>query len=310
MKVNYRSLAAALPLPMLSLAASYGVYTFGLLYLPIWVSFVMAASFEAVYIGLAAMELKPNDRKRASAISKGAVGVSIVYNVIAGVLHRRPEWFSDLNVWYEWLLAVIHGAPLALLCYLVADLVIHRQSHMHETISHETKATETLKETHEKHETKRAFKEALTAQAAHEPKAPRRETIALGSFPDVSSVVSARVAHEPQPEARETLEQLLELPQETQTEIDERFGDLDETNEVFFGPIPLRAASRKLIAHLEQQRETPDFVSQLALGVEYPTSQLIELIGKSRAQSNRIIGAAVDNGTIEQVQRGLYRRKE
>lgn len=275
MKINYRSLAAALPLPMLSLAASYGVYTFGLLYLPLWVSFIMAASFEAVYIGLAAMELKPADRKRASAISKGAVTVSIVYNVIAGVLHRRPEWLTDLNLWYEWVLAVIHGAPLALLCYLVADLVIHRQSHAHET------SNEPL--------------ELLRDEL-------RRETISLGSF-EPTPTVSARLSHVPKPEVHETYEtyetyetnsapqrhetnetltKLLELPEETQ----------EETSET----------------SAPERDNSADFVEQLALGANYSTSQLIALIGKSRAQSNRIISAAVESGRIEQVQRGLYRR--
>jgi hypothetical protein len=123
---DYRPLFARLPLPMLALAASYGVYRFALLFVPAWVAVVQAAAFELTYIGLASQaNLSEGARGRATAISIGAVVVSIVYNALAGLFDRNPEWLANLSAPYEWGMAVLHGAPLAVVAYLVADLLLH-----------------------------------------------------------------------------------------------------------------------------------------------------------------------------------------
>ena len=121
----WRPLLARLPLPMLALAASYGVYRFALLFVPPWVAIVQAAAFELVYIGLAVVELPPEQMRRARRISVGAVVVSIAYNTLDGLFHRRPGMLIDTPLWGDIALAILHGAPLAWLAWLVADLLLH-----------------------------------------------------------------------------------------------------------------------------------------------------------------------------------------
>lgn len=126
--VDWRAIFAGLPLPMLALAASYGVYSFALLFVPPIVAATQAAAFELTYIGLAVTRtLDTAQRKRATLISVGAVVASIVYNTLAGWFHRQPDLLtkgSDLS----WLMfAILHGAPLAWVAYLVSDLLLHSQ---------------------------------------------------------------------------------------------------------------------------------------------------------------------------------------
>jgi hypothetical protein len=110
---------------MLALAASWGVYSFQILFIPFFFALVSALSFELVYIGLS-LVLTP-DRRKATMIASGAVGVSIIYNTLAGMFHRNPDWLIELPWQAEIGLALLHGAPLALLAYLVADLLHHTQ---------------------------------------------------------------------------------------------------------------------------------------------------------------------------------------
>lgn len=129
--VPWRTVLAVLPLPMLALAASYGVYSFALLFVPQWVAVVQAAAFELTYIGLAVLiGLDRAQRARAGAISIGAVAVSILYNSLAGLFHRRPELLAaGADAWgiaADVLLSIAHGLPLALVAYFVADLLLHR----------------------------------------------------------------------------------------------------------------------------------------------------------------------------------------
>lgn len=127
--IDWRSLLARAPLPMLALAASYGVYSFALLFVPWLVAVIQAAAFEMVYIGLAVTRgLDDTRRKRATAISIGAVVTSIVYNTLAGWFYRQPQLLEDASP-VSWLcFAVLHGAPLAWVAYLVADLLLHTTS--------------------------------------------------------------------------------------------------------------------------------------------------------------------------------------
>jgi hypothetical protein len=141
--INWRALLAASPLPMLALAASYGVYSFALLFVPAWVAFVQAASFELTYIGLAVLQgLDDRQRQRAGLISIGAVVTSIIYNTLAGWFHRQPELLAAATPIADLMLAILHGAPLAWVAFLVSDLLLHRQDHR--TYQAETRQTAIL----------------------------------------------------------------------------------------------------------------------------------------------------------------------
>jgi hypothetical protein len=129
LKANWRGVLAGLPLPMLALAASYGVYSFALLFVPAWVAIIQAAAFELTYVGLAVLiGLDGEQRRRAGLISYGAVGVSIIYNSMAGFFHRQADALAALPWWGDAILSALHGAPLALVAYFVADLLLHREA--------------------------------------------------------------------------------------------------------------------------------------------------------------------------------------
>lgn len=123
---NWRGFVARLPLPLLGLAASYGVYRFALVFVPMWVAIVTASSFEFVYIGLAVYDkFGAKERREALYVSLAAVVTSILYNVLDGFFHRRPELLSGLPWWGDLALSLVHGAPLAILAFLVSRLVMH-----------------------------------------------------------------------------------------------------------------------------------------------------------------------------------------
>lgn len=126
-RVDWREVIAILPLPMLGLAASYGVYFFAVQFVPIPVAIIEAAGFECTYIGLSVLRgLDDKQRQAARYVSIGAVCVSVIYNSIAGAIHLQPDLLADLpNVWFI-ALVIVHGAPLAILTYFVADLIFHR----------------------------------------------------------------------------------------------------------------------------------------------------------------------------------------
>lgn len=127
--INWRLFLARLPLPMLALAASYGVYSFALLFVPQAVAMIQAAAFELTYIGLAVTQgLNIDQRKRATLISVGAVVASIVYNTLSGWFYRQPELLSGATPVAWLMLAILHGAPLAWVAYLVADLLLHSET--------------------------------------------------------------------------------------------------------------------------------------------------------------------------------------
>jgi len=140
--VDWRGFLARLPLPMLALAASYGVYSFNLLFVPTWVALVSAAAYELTYVGLAVARVSHDQRRRARLISLGAVVVSVLYNTLAGLFHRRPELLSDMHVAADVGLALLHGAPLAWLAFLVADLLLHQEADATQIAAHGNTASE------------------------------------------------------------------------------------------------------------------------------------------------------------------------
>ena len=126
--VDWRALLSRAPLPMLALAASHGVYSYNLLFVPPWVALVSAAAFELTYCGLAVVRLNAGQRLRAQRIATSAVAVSIFYNTLAGLFHRRPELLVALPVGLDLVLSVLHGMPLAIVAYSVAHLLLHEPS--------------------------------------------------------------------------------------------------------------------------------------------------------------------------------------
>jgi hypothetical protein len=116
-------LFARAPLPMLALAAAYGVYMFQSIFVPHWVAFVSAAAFELTYVGLAVVET--NDHRRARGIAIAAVAVSVVYNSLAALFERRAALLDATPFWLDAVLAVLHGLPLAIVAYNIADLLLH-----------------------------------------------------------------------------------------------------------------------------------------------------------------------------------------
>jgi phage shock protein PspC (stress-responsive transcriptional regulator)/FtsZ-binding cell division protein ZapB len=127
-KTNFpwREVLSRSSLPFLGLAASYGVYSFTIHYVNIVFAIITAAAFELVYIGLAvAKDLDERQHRRARLISMSAVGVSACFNWMAGVIDTNPGWFEGLTLGQKTFLAFLHGAPLSLLGYFVADLLMH-----------------------------------------------------------------------------------------------------------------------------------------------------------------------------------------
>ena len=126
---NWALIREAVPasaLPMLGLAASYGVYFFAVQFVPVFIAVIEAASFELIYIGLAMIKVDKEQKQYARYVSQGAVAVSVLYNSIAAAIHLQPSLIENLDLVMTWILAVIHGAPLAVLAYLVSDLLFHR----------------------------------------------------------------------------------------------------------------------------------------------------------------------------------------
>lgn len=126
LKTHWREIISRASLPLLTLGAMYGVYSFSALFVPEVVAVIIAGAFELVYVGLAiATDLDDKQRQKAKWISLGAVAVSVSYNWAAGILHTTPGLFGQLDSFAHWILAGLHGAPLAVLAYLVADLLLH-----------------------------------------------------------------------------------------------------------------------------------------------------------------------------------------
>lgn len=123
---RWRAILATLPLPMLALAASYGVYEYSRLFVPAWVALAQAAAFEMTYLGLSVVQVQSDQRHRARLISLGAVVVSVSYNTLAGLFHRESMLLEAAPLWANVVLSLLHGAPLAWLAFLVADLLLHR----------------------------------------------------------------------------------------------------------------------------------------------------------------------------------------
>ena len=117
-----------LPIPMLGLAASYGVYFFSRVFVPDPVAIIEAMAFELVYIGLATMDdLDDSKKKEALIVSIGAVIVSIVYNTLAGALEVNKDLFSELTTGWFWMIAVIHAVPVPVLAFLMSRLKFHHK---------------------------------------------------------------------------------------------------------------------------------------------------------------------------------------
>lgn len=133
-----------LALIALGLSASYGVFQFSLLYVPVAMAYVTAAAFELTYIGLAVVPLSDKESKgKAVWVAQAAVLVSVAYNVISGFMHRNPTIPTTYGGWIvEMALSMIHGLPLASVGYYLSTLILHTT----QAESSESKETVTLQE--------------------------------------------------------------------------------------------------------------------------------------------------------------------
>lgn len=130
-KKHWRGVLARLPLPMLAIPASYGVFEFTHLFVPWWVAVMQAAAFETVYVGLAAYDkLTQADKWRALGISGFAVFASVAYNTLAGMFTLDPTLLQSWKSSWEGVavLAALHGVPLALLAFFVSNFTLHRSN--------------------------------------------------------------------------------------------------------------------------------------------------------------------------------------
>jgi len=121
-----KDLLPRLPLPMLGLPASYGVYYFSSHFLPTGMAIVEGAGFELIYIGLSVKELSGHKLDLAHKVMIAAVIVSVIYNSIAGFIHFNPEVMKQVPIIWKVALSIIHGAPLAILGYFIARLTLHK----------------------------------------------------------------------------------------------------------------------------------------------------------------------------------------
>jgi hypothetical protein len=110
---------------MLALSAAYGVWAFNALFLPEPFALISASAFELVYISLSIARV--HERRKATLVAASAVAVSVVYNSLSGLFHLRPALLIDTPLWADITLSILHGAPLAVSAYLVADLLLHNQ---------------------------------------------------------------------------------------------------------------------------------------------------------------------------------------
>jgi len=115
----------SIPLILLAASASYGVWQFQQLFVPVWVAALSAAAFESTYCFLALSIA--SDPRRATVISITAVVVSVVYNTLSSLFHLRPVLLDNRTLVFDGVLAILHGAPLAIVAYAVADLLLHRR---------------------------------------------------------------------------------------------------------------------------------------------------------------------------------------
>jgi hypothetical protein len=111
-----------LPISLLALSASYGIYSFSLLFVPWYIAGITALAFELTYCTLVFI-----DSSKAKPVSVMAVIVSVLWNVGHSLFVLYPASVEMVynSLWLSFILAAIHGVPLATLAYLVADVSLH-----------------------------------------------------------------------------------------------------------------------------------------------------------------------------------------
>lgn len=126
---SWREVITKAPVPMIGLAAAFGVYEFGLIFYPWWVAAISAASFEVVYISLGWQVLHTKEQQEeARRVSLFAVGVSIIYNSLVGFFHLSGIDVKTLHIGWLAILALVHGVPLAVVAYNYSKLVLHNNT--------------------------------------------------------------------------------------------------------------------------------------------------------------------------------------
>lgn len=118
---------ATMPLAMLGLAASFGVYHFAQNFVPMPFAIAEAAAFEVTYISLARLRfLSTAQKQQAERVAMGAVFVSVVYNSLSAWSYINPTLFNSLDWSIQLILSITHGLPIAILAYQVSRLNIEK----------------------------------------------------------------------------------------------------------------------------------------------------------------------------------------
>lgn len=131
-QTNWRFWLPRLSVPMIGFAASYGVFAYNQLFLPLWAAVVMAAAFESTYIGMASMDgLSDTERGLARTISASSAWISFAQNCLAGLFHAQPFVLAWLAIpktaqFIAWgVLAMLHASQ-TWIAYHSAALAFHR----------------------------------------------------------------------------------------------------------------------------------------------------------------------------------------
>lgn len=132
-RLHWRESIAFIALVLLATSAAYGVYVFSLLFVPHIFALITAGAFEATYIGLGVAKLSGEQRAHATWISGSAVAVSIIYNTLSAIFHLLPAVTISIATATGWvsitgivILAILHGAPLALTAFFLSSLILHK----------------------------------------------------------------------------------------------------------------------------------------------------------------------------------------
>lgn len=111
-----------LPIALLALSASYGIYSFSLLFVPWYIAGITALAFELTYCTLVFI-----DSAKVKPVSIMAVIVSVLWNVGHSMFVLYPASVEMIynSLLLSFVISVIHGLPLATLAYLVAEVSLH-----------------------------------------------------------------------------------------------------------------------------------------------------------------------------------------
>lgn len=103
--------------------ASWGVFSFSALLDPLPLAIIEACSLELIYIGLTFAPVDDDGKKNVLWVSASALFVSVLYNVLASAHQQSPGIFENLDSWLFWVMAFLHGSPMAILNFVTLFVI-------------------------------------------------------------------------------------------------------------------------------------------------------------------------------------------